>query len=209
MNRRSLVCLVLLAVAPVKAAADRREMYAILEVSPAAVSASDPVTGGGGTTKGGVEFGVTALYGVSNRLHLGGALHVGMSKDFPFAPVNLSLPDGTRSQGTDYSNVTSYAATAVAAYRFGLGTAIVPVIQLEAGVASLRYTDIVHVPDGMNIGFQFADSSEVTPDLRASVRADWRVSNHVLAGVGVGATWHPGAKASSGFYLPLYVGWIW
>ena len=194
---------------PAVGRADRREFYTTVDIAPIYMHLDEPIRGGPKTNCVGAEASLSAYYGLTNSFHLGGSLHYAMAKDAKFDNVSLLLPDGTPSSGAVFEDVTAFSATGLLAYRLNLGRPFTTVAQVEAGLVSLAYGNIGHVPQGTNYSIGFPKESETRLELRASLRGDYRFGEHFLVGAGLGIVAHPGAMNSWSVIVPVTVGWIW
>lgn len=196
-------------VVPSLALADRRELYTSIEVAPGLVRVSDPVTERYTTSAGVIGGSITVAYGVTNELHIGGALHYAQGSDIAFRGSTVVLTNGTQSTGTVYMDVRSMGATLLAQYRFHLRTRMVPFVQAEVGLTSLSYENVVHVPSAASYGVPFPNVTEVALEVRAGAGLEYRFGDSVVASVALQAVVTPGALQTAGLQIPVSLGWIW
>lgn len=198
-----------LLLAPSLAHADRRELYTSAEISPQLFHLTDPIAEKATTTLLAPGVALSVAYGLTNALHVGGALHFSMGTNASFNPSQVILSDGSPSDGVTYEDLVAVGATAFALYRFDTGTRLAPLLQADLGLTSISYTKVAHIPTGSSFAIGFPDVSETVLELRASARAEYRFSDHLVASGGIGAIVNPGALRSWALYLPFTFGWIW
>jgi hypothetical protein len=200
----SSLTLVALLALPSAAHADRRDLYTSLEVSPQLLRLDAPLSPTPSVFAPAVEAGVVAYYGLTNSIHVGAALRYAYAQDASF---NSAVVGG--QSGTTYENFSSISAALVAAYRFDLGRRLAPIAQLEVGFASLNYTAIAQVPDAAPYSMAYPDYSETRLEVRILGRAEYQLTDHLVASAGVGVILHPGGLNPWTATLPLTFGWIW
>ena len=202
--------LVVALLVPPAARADREEFYTLVEVSPLFMRLETPVAATTANTSAtGIAAGATIYYGLTNTLHVGGAVHYEVTRNASFEGTTVTLNGGTSSHGTLYEDTSAISLTMVGAYRFDLGPHLVPVAQLEMGVASLSYSNIAHFDGSTGVAFPYADRSQAVVEIRGQLRAEYRYGDHWAAGAGIGAVIHPGALNPWSLYLPVSVGYVW
>ncbi len=206
---RSLALAVLLVLGARTVRADERELYTLLQISPQILHFTEPTTGQGSSTLSGMGGSLVLYYGLSDTIHVGGALHYATTSNASFTPVRVTLPDGASSTGAVYADARSIAATGVAAFHYDTGRHLAPLIQLEAGFASISYRNVSHMPSGAAYAVTLPDTTESALDLRASVRLEYRFVQHFVAGVGPAFVWNPGTHNPWALLVPITIGWIW
>jgi hypothetical protein len=210
MNRRVLQLLVLLStLAPTAALADRREFYLTLSLEPQLSRFTEPISGASQASSLGGGATLAAYYGLTNALHLGGAVRFSLTRDVPFSNANIVLPGGAPSHGTVYEDRLGFGATALAAYRVDTGRAFAPVGRLELGFASLSYKNIQHAPAGATYAVEFPGSHELVLEARAGLSGEYRFGDHFVTAVGLQVTVHPGSISPWEVGLPFTLGWAW
>ena len=206
---RSLALVLAALLVPVAARADRRELYTSVEVSPSLLRLTDPVTERYSTTAGAVGGALTVAYGLTNAIHIGGALHYAQGSDAAFPNARVVLIDGSSSAGAVFENVTSMGASLFGLYRFHTRSAMSPVVQADVGFSTVTYSNVLHIPSGAGYGVGFPTVHELAVEIRASARLEYRFGDNLVAGAGAGVLMSPGALRPLGFYFPMSVGWIW
>jgi hypothetical protein len=207
---RAVALAVALLLVPGGARADREELYALVEVSPLLMRLDTPVAASTASTSAtGIAAGATVYYGLTNTLHVGGAVHYETTRNASFNGTTVTLNGGTSSHGTLYEDTRAISLTMVGAYRFDLGPRLVPVAQLEMGVASLSYSNIAHFDGSTGVAFPYPDRSQTVLEVRGQLRAEYRYGDHLVAGAGIGAVVRPGALNPWSIYLPVSVGYVW
>jgi hypothetical protein len=197
------------ALAPTSALADRGEIYALLEFEPAVIHFKDPVLLEKETTQLAGAVGITGYFGLTNTIHLGGAVRVSMAKDIEFDGITLTSPGGVTSTGSVYADQLSFSIGAVGLYRFDTGSKFAPLLGLEGGVIHHRYSNVAQYPDGGSYGISQADNSETRPYGRASLALEYRFASRWAASAGVAAQYEPESMSPWQFAFPMRVGFIW
>lgn len=188
--------------------ADRGEFYTLLTIEPQLGWYTEPLAGRVSATNAGGGAALTAYYGFTNSLHVGGDLHLSAALNINFPDTTISL-NGTPSTGTVYANSTCIGANAVVVYRYDTGLSVAPLGRFEIGATSLGYTNIQYVPNGQSYVFNLPSSSELALELRGALLAEYRFGNHIVASAGFAVTAHPGARAPWSVSVPVSIGWIW
>lgn len=208
--RRAAALVVTIFLAPRDARADRQELYALVEVAPLFMRLDTPVAATTASTSAvGISAGATVYYGLTNTLHVGGAVHYQATRNASFKGMTVTLNGGTSSHGALYEDTSAISLTMVGAYRVDLGPRLVPVAQLELGVASVSYSNIAHFDGSTGVAFPYPNNSETVLEVRGQVRAEYRYEDHFVVGAGIGAVVRPGALNPWSLYLPVSVGYIW
>ncbi len=209
-NSRAVALVVALLFVPRDARADREELYTLVEVSPLVMRLDTPVAAStASTSASGIAAGATVYYGLTNTVHVGAAVHYEATRNAAFEGTTVTLNGGTSSHGTLYEDTSAISLTMVGAYRFDLGPRLVPVAQLELGVASLSYSNIAHFDASTGVAFPYSDRSQKVFEVRGQLRAEYRFGDHFVGGAGVGVLVHPGALNPWSLYLPVSVGYVW
>lgn len=210
MTWRAAALIVTILLAPCGARADWQEFYTLVEVSPLFMRLDTPVAANTASTSAvGIAAGATVYYGLTNTLHVGGAFHYEATRNPSFKGTTVTLNGGTSSHGTLYEDTSAISLTMVGTYRFDLGGRLVPVGQLEMGVASLTYSNIAQFDGSTGVAFPYPSRSQTVLELRGQLRAEYRYGDHFVFGAGIGAVVRPGALNPWSLYVPLSVGYVW
>ena len=204
----SLLLALALGLPPTAALADEREVYTLLEAGPSLVALDDPAGGLIRASSPGLNAQLSAYYGLSNAFHLGGFARFVVARDVAFAGVAPRLPDGSAPVGTFYEDAYQFGAGALVAYRLDTGYDFAPVGRLELGAAYLNYARLQHVPTGKDFGLSFPTVGEFAFGGRAVLALEYRISNHLVASVGLGARYNFNALTVWQLDLPLSFGGI-
>jgi hypothetical protein len=188
---------------------DFKELYTAFGYLPGLSHYDLPANGSGSTTALGGAMDLSAYYGLSNTLHVGGRLRGSIRSDVHLASVRLNMPDGSTSIGDVYLDHRSVGLGALALYRVDTGLHLAPVLEVEAGFTSHQYRRIAHVPAGVAYLIPLSDVSETVFHGAAAVLVEYRFRNRWIAAAGAGLEVEPGARVPWSVNLPLRVGVIW
>lgn len=184
MNRLALLVLV---VAASPALADRREAYVLLEAGAAADLLLDGPTGQRPGTAIGPAGELQAFYGLTNSLHVGVYARGGLAFDVAFPGVQPTLQDGSRPTGALYANTHGFGGGLLARWRFDTGFAVAPFLQLELGGAWRRFRVQQLIPTGRDFAIGLPDVDTSGLDGRLVVGGEYRIGDHLLLELLVGA----------------------
>jgi hypothetical protein len=104
-------------VAPGRARADRRDLYMLLGYQPGVSRLHSPAGSDATVTSYAGAFDLTAYYGLSNTLHVGGRLRFSRTTDMRFEAVDVTKVDGTTSRGDVFADHFGFGFGALALYR--------------------------------------------------------------------------------------------
>lgn len=200
----------LIAVAfPLVASADRREVYLGASMSPTLVRIDDPVTGRAHTNSPALGLDLSAIYGLTNSIHVGLALHALTTKNLAFSGVPAPLDDGSRPPGTLYEDLLGLGAAALVHYRYDTGGSFAPIGELEVGATDLRYSNLVHNPSGTQLGLALPNASELVWGAGASVGVEYRLSNRFVATISARVDHYFSALTRWSFSIPVGISFVW
>lgn len=205
---RIFVISVLLA-APAAASADDQELYTLLQLEPVSHHVTDPVRGEVEANAWGAGLALSGYYGLTNTIHVGGALRVARAKNVPFEDVSVISSSGTRNTGRLYADTQSFAIGGLALYRLDTGRAMAPTLSAEAGVLRRSYTNVALTPAGASYGLPVDDNSETLLYGRLTLSLEYRFWERWLASVGVAGQLEPGGLQPWQLSVPVNVGLIW
>ena len=206
---RIILFALLLAARPLPARADRGETYAILSFEPGAAGYSDPSLGRASSTRFGGGFGALGYYGLTNAIHVGGAVRYAASSGLSFSPTAATLPGGPTYPGTLVASAQAFSASALILYRLDTGYHLAPVLAGEAGYTAQSLHDVALVPQGTNYGIPLSSRTDSAPFARASALLEWRFANRFVSLAGVAVTRTGLQSAPWQCTFPMMVGMIW
>jgi hypothetical protein len=194
-------------VAPSSARADRRELYVLLGYEAGVGHHQVPVAGDAAATQYADALDVTAYYGVSNSLHVGGRLRLSSSSNLRFSGVAVAKDDGSTVTGDVFVDDRSLDVGGVVLWRVDTGYSLAPVLELGAGLAVHEYRNISHYPAGGGI-VALASTSEAVAYGSGTVLVEYRFRDRWLATTGVGVQVE-GGRTPWSLLVPFRVGMIW
>jgi hypothetical protein len=210
MTARGGLLLVVAVLVPAVANADRHERYVTLGYSPGQGQYKYPLKGSGPKASAyshGLDL--AGYYGLTNSVHVGARLRTSWSTDVHFSGVSLPLQDGSVSHGELYVDHHGYGVGALVLYRVDTRSPVAPVLELEGGVASHRYSRIVHVPTGVTYTLPQSDVSTSGLYGAAALQLEYRFATRWTASVGVRVEGEKGGYAPWLISVPLRAGYIW
>lgn len=172
--------LVLAVLLSTPALADRRELYLELEAGLGVQLLADAATATQRGTGLGPALQLSAFYGLTNSLHVGGYARGFFAPDIAFPSVTATLADGSTPTGTLYENAFGAGAGGLARWRFDTGYPIAPFAQLELGVAWVRFEKLQLIPNGRNFGLELPSQSLLALDGRALIGLEWRLGDRFV-----------------------------
>lgn len=206
-QRAGLLALALLAVSPVRA--DQQELYTVIGYAPGVSHFDLPANGSGSTTSFAGAIDLSAYYGLTNKLHVGGRIRGSSSTDVRFAAATLTLPGGEQSSGDVYQNHRSLGLAALAHYRLDTWPRLAPAFEVEAGFTSHQYRRIEHMPAGVTYTIELPDISETVLHGAVALLLEYRLGNRWVAAIGLSLRGEAGGFTPWTLGVPLRVGVIW
>jgi hypothetical protein len=190
--------------------ADSREVYALASLVPGVASVREP--GAAGAPRFSAALELTALYGLTNELHLGGALRLGGLKNAALSPASAMLPDGSLLAGTLYEDSLQLGVSLSVAYRFDLGPRWAPVLRLDAGLSYRSYPARSLVSDASGpsppLSAPLPAEQSLNPALRIALLLQRRLGDELAVEAGVALRTEPGPRGALLLEFPLTVCWI-
>jgi hypothetical protein len=200
----------LLLLAPHPARADRREVYLMASLLPGVAAMRDPDSTRCSHFGGALEL--SALYGLDNDLHLGGALQLGGVKNVVFASANPMLPDGSSPGGQLYEDAFHFGLSASLAYRFDFNPRWAPVARLDLGLSVASFGNrslVVGVPThSPPLSAGLPSKTVLMPGGRLALLAQRRLGNSLAFEAGIALRGDAGARGGMTIEFPLTAAWI-
>ena len=191
------------------ARADYTDVYTVLGYQAGASHHLLPATGSGSVTGYAGALDVSAYYGLTDALHVGGRVRLGSSSDVHFSGTTVRLPDGSQSTGDVYDDHRALGVGALALYRVATGFALAPVLELEGGFTTHEYRRIAHVPGGAAYTVSLASVSETVLHGAGALLFEYRLTNRWIVATGVGVQVEAGGLTPWSAFVPFRVGCIW
>ncbi len=206
---RVLGVLVLLGLAAQGAArADYQEVYTVLGYQAGASHYLLPGAGSSSVTSYAGVLDLSAYYGLTNRLHVGGRVRLTSSSDVHFSGATVRLPDGSQSTGDVYDDHLALGVGALALYRVDTGLHLAPIVELEGGFTTHEYRRIVHVPGGAGYTVPLASVSETVLHGGGAMLLEYRFRTRWIVATGVGVEFEQGLTPWT-VVVPFRVGCTW
>jgi hypothetical protein len=193
--------------APRAARADRRELYTLLGYEAGVGHHQVPIAGDAAATQYAGALELTAYYGVSNSLHVGGRLRLSSSADLRFSGVAMAKEDGSTVSGDVFVDDRSMDIGGIVLWRVYTGYPLAPVFELGAGLAVHEYRNISQYPAGGG-AVALASTSEAVAYGSGTVLVEYRFRDRWLATTGVGVQVE-GGRTPWSLLVPFRVGMIW
>jgi hypothetical protein len=193
----------------VPARADRREIYALVGYGAGVGWYGLPANGEGSATTYAGAIDLTAYYGLTNTVHVGGRLRLTASSDVRFAGEAVTLSDGTPVSGDVFVDHRALSAGALLLYRFDTGYGLAPLLELGAGASVHEYRNLAVIAAGRAVGTLLPSRSEAAFYASGSALLEYRFLDHWVAAVGIGMQGEPGGLASWVAFVPLRLGHVW
>jgi hypothetical protein len=209
MSCRSLLPIVVGILFSTSALADQAEWYLVPTVAPELMRLREPTRGASLTTRPSVGLGLSAMYGVTNSLHLGAQLHFASLSNVPFTGTQMTLRDGSTPTGTLYANDSVYALTATATYRVLVPSHFAPIFSIGAGPVLGRYTSLALYPSATQVFINRPDQREVGFVVEGRTGIDYRFGNHLSVSLAFEIRWNVGLQVPWEFAAPISIGYIW
>jgi hypothetical protein len=191
---------------PGGARADRRELFTLIGYEAGVSHHQLPVAGDAGTTQYAGALDVTAYYGLTNTLHVGGRLRLNSSSAVRFSAVSVTTADGSVT-GDVFLDERGVDVGGIVVWRVNTGYSVAPVLELGAGLAVHEYRNISHYPSGGSV-VPLGSRSEAVAYGSGTVLLQYRFRDRWLAAAGVGAQVE-GGRTPWSLLVPLRVGMIW
>jgi hypothetical protein len=188
------------------ARADRRELYVTGAASPSLVSLRDPVAGTARASRLVGQLELASLYGLTNSLHVGGAVRALFASNQSFTGVAGAAYGYT---GSLYQDLLAFGVSARAAYRVDTGHRLAPVLGLELGAEHLRFTNLQLFPDEKGYSLALPPQSDTALSARAGAALEWRINDRLFASAGVGYRRFFGSRAAWQLDFPATFGTVW
>jgi hypothetical protein len=190
------------------ARADKDEVYTLVGFDGGINRYRLPAAGEGSVNGYGGAVDVTAYYGWSNALHVGGRIRGTSSSDIHFGGASVPLPDGRTSAGDVYVDHRALGLGALALFRFSAGYSVVPALELEAGFTVHQYRNMIHVPAGASASLPLSDVTQTVAHGSATLLLEYRFKNQWVVSSGAGVQLE-GGLAPWSVFVPVRVGRIW
>ena len=191
------------------ARADYTEVYTVLGYRAGVSHYLLPAAGSGSVTGYAGALDVSAYYGLTNALHVGGRVQLSSSSDVHFSGTTVRLSDGSQSTGDVYDDHRALGVGALALYRVDTGPTLAPVIDFEGGFTTHEYRRIAHVPGGASYTVSLASVSETVLHGAGTLLLEYRLTNRWIAATGVGVQVELGGLTPWSVFVPFRVGCIW
>jgi hypothetical protein len=188
--------------------ADKDEVYTLVGYDGGVSRYRLPAAGEGSVNGYGGAVDVTAYYGWSNVVHVGGRIRGTSSSDVHFGGASVTVPDGRTSAGDVYVDHRALGLGALALFRFSAGYSVVPALELEAGFTVHQYRNIIHVPAGASVSVPLSDVTQTVAHGSATLLLEYRFKNQWAVSSGAGVQLE-GGLAPWSVFVPVRVGRIW
>lgn len=208
--RHRTVAMVVGLLASPSARADHKETYTLVGYQGGLSHYRFPgTTGSGSTTVYAGALDLTAYYGLSNTLHVGGRVRATSSSDVHIGDATVAVPGGSRSAGDVYFDQRSLGFGVLGLYRVDTGYAVAPVVELELGFTTHQYRRIAHVPAGRAFFVSLPDTSETALQASTALLLEYRFRNSWIVIAGATVQVEPGGFTPWSVTVPIRFGRIW
>ena len=192
------------------ARADYEELYTLVGYQAGVTRYRVPAAGSAEGTSYAGALDLTAYYGLTNAVHVGGRLRVTRTSDLRFSGATLTTQDGSHSTGDVFDDHLGIGVGALVLYRVNTG-AFAPLLEFEGGVAHHAYRNAILVlrdGSGSQSAVPLANVGETVPYAAATVLLEYRFRDQWIVVAGAGAQ-VAGGLAPWSLFVPLRVGRIW